>query len=61
MRDTEIVHKYKLADQEGYAKKLMVLCVHDQFFISKVGSPCGDKLIAEFTDVNKLLDFVRQY
>lgn len=61
MNDTEIVHKFKLADQEGYQKKLFVYGTCELFYIAKIGKPCGETAIFETKSVDELLNFVRTY
>jgi len=58
MTEAEIVHNYKLAEQEAYAKRLMLHVFNARTFaLMEVGKPCGNNPKAEF----KSIDEVRRY
>jgi hypothetical protein len=59
MTEAEIVHNFKLAEQEAYAKRLMLYAysITWVFALLEVGKPCGNGPIAEF----KTIEEVRKY
>ena len=57
MNEAQIVHNFKLAEQEAYAKLLMLICSNETFSLKEIGKPCGNEPIAKF----KTIDEVRKY
>jgi hypothetical protein len=61
MTEAEIVHNFKLAEKEAYAKRLMlyVYSITWIFALKEVGKPCGNKPIGEFKTVEEVRKYLR--
>jgi len=61
MTHSEIVHEFKLAEQEAYAKRLMLI-VHSvkwEFALQEIGKPCGNEPIKVFNTIEEVREYLK--